>query len=99
MGGTKAKAQDKASELASKIAQRMKDSLSLDETQRAKLYDLNMLLHNRKMSIRQQYAGKDSLSYYMQIVENSRDSLYHGVLTDEKYLLYKSKKRHLINNN
>jgi len=32
-------------------------------------------------------------------VENRRDSLYHSVLAEEKYLLYKSKKKQLINNN
>ena len=97
--GREIKAQDKGGKLANKIAQKMKDTLVLKDSVKSKLYNINIQLHNRKMLARQQYTGKDSLSYYIQKIENCRDSLYHSVLTDDKYLLYKSKKRQLVNNN
>ena len=91
--------QNSAHQLAQKMAQKMKDSLSLTDAQKNQLYNINMQLHNQKMNIRQQYKAGDSLGYYLQRVENTRDSLYHQVLSGEKYLLYRQKKTRLINNN
>jgi len=54
-----------------------------------------MQLHQQKMVMRQLHQGSDSLNYYVQRVENTRDSLYHTILTDDKYFLYKQKKEHL----
>ncbi|MFT3823037.1 MAG: hypothetical protein QM731_03920 [Chitinophagaceae bacterium] len=97
---TTVKAQENpATVLASKIAQKMKDSLSLTTEQMQSIYTINMQLHQQKMAARQQYAGNPSLGNYIQKIENTRDSLYRPVLTDEKYQLYKSKKRNLVSNN
>jgi hypothetical protein len=93
------KAQNVYNDIAYKHAQRMVDSLQLHDSLRLKLYSINIQLHQRKILEREQHAGSDSLSYYIQKVENRRDSLYHSVLAEEKYLLYKSKKKQLINNN
>jgi parvulin-like peptidyl-prolyl isomerase len=82
--------------VAQKIAQKLKDTLSLSSSQQDQLYHINMQLHNSKMSIRQQYGGSDSLGLYLQRVENTRDSLYRRVLQEEKYLLYKQKKSTII---
>lgn len=90
---------DPATALANKIAVKMKDSLSLTEQQQQQVYQLNLQLHQSKINVRQQYAGTDSLRLRVQWVENTRDSLYRGVLTTEQYLLYLQKKRNLINNN
>ena len=85
--------------IAKKIADRITDSLALSEQQRAALYAINMQLHDRKMLLRQQYSSPDSLRYYLQAAENSRDSLYLPVLGKEKFALYLRKKRNLVNNN
>lgn len=90
---------DPATILANKLAVRMKDSLSLTQAQQQQLYQLNLQLHQSKMSVRQQYAGNDSLRLRVQWVENTRDSLYRGVLTTGQHELYLQKKRNLINNN
>lgn len=93
------KAQDAATVLAGRIAQKMKDSLSLSDAQKTKLYDINILLHRQKTNMRQLYAGSDSMGYYIQKTENKRDSLYRSVLSDDKYRLYKEKKATLVSSN
>lgn len=90
---------DPATTVASKIAVRMKDSLSLTEQQKEQVYQLNLQLHQSKANVRQQYAGTDSLRLRVQWVENTRDSLYRQVLNTGQYELYLQKKRNLINNN
>ncbi len=87
-----------AVEVAEKISQKMKDSLSLSEDQRQQVLALNIRLHTRKMEIRQRFAETDSLSRYFQRIENTRDSLYREILPEEKYLLYRQKKKNLVNN-
>jgi len=94
------KAQSAAADtVANRMAQKMKDSLSLTDTQQQQVYQVNLQLHLLKMSRRQQYAGTDSLRYHIQRVENMRDSLYRIIISDEKYQLYLEKKRNIINNN
>ncbi|HYF33138.1 MAG TPA: hypothetical protein VD993_18565 [Chitinophagaceae bacterium] len=95
-----AKAQSSPATLvADKIAQKMKDSLNLNDVQKLLIYQINLQLHEAKMLKRQLYAGTDSLGIHVQRVENTRDSLYRTVLNEEKYLLYKEKKRVLVSNN
>lgn len=95
-----AKAQSNApQQVAHKIAKKMKDSLDLTSQQRHQVFQVNMQLHNEKTAVRSQYAGADSLGYYIQQVENKRDSLYLPVLGPDKYQLYLQKKRNLVNNN
>lgn len=86
-------------QLAQKIARKMQDSLLLTVEQKDQLYNINLLLHNQKMAARQQYNKTDSLQKALQGIENARDSLYHAVLPDDKYLLYMQKKDTLINSN
>jgi ABC-type transport system involved in cytochrome bd biosynthesis fused ATPase/permease subunit len=95
----KAQIQTTASELAEKIAQRMKDSLSLSTEQKNGIYTINMQLHTQKQNYRQQYSNIDSLQYYIQRVESTRDSLYKIIIGQELYLQYKSRKRNLVRNN
>lgn len=92
-------AQTPGSQLANKIAQKMKDTLSLTEQQHQVIYNLNMQIFNAKQTVRQSHAGSDSLGYFIQRIENKRDSLYKTVLTAEKFLQYREKKRNLLNNN
>lgn len=94
-----AKSQSSPAELlADRIATRMKDTLDLSIEQKNLLYTINMNLHERKLLVRQQFASSDSLTNKLQKVEASRDSLYRRVLPEEKYLLYRDKKRVLISN-
>ena len=88
-----------AEQIASKIARKMKDSLTLNSDQEQQAYDANMQLHSLKMQARQHYANTDSLGVHIQRIENTRDSLYHSFLTANQYLLYRHKKKNLVNNN
>ena len=101
IGSATANAQQSSSEaLASRIAQKMKDSLFLTEAQRQSIYQVNLQLHNQKAAIWQQYNGSDSLiSVNLQLLENTRDSLYRPIFSEEQYVRYKEKKRSLISNN
>ena len=84
-------------QLSRLIANRMKDSLTLTSNQRNQLYQINIQLHDAKSGIRQTYAGSDSLlTVHIQRIENARDSLYRPVLGEEKYFIYKQKKRNLV---
>lgn len=85
-----------AATVSEKIAQKMKDTLALSNEQKALIYEINMQIHIAKGSIRQEYGLNDSLRIYLQRVENTRDSLYRTVLSNEKYLLYKEKKVTLV---
>jgi len=100
MTGSAFAQQSPAEEIADKIAKKMKDSLQLTTAVQSQLYNVNLQLHGQKMAVRQQYAASsDTLTMMIQRVENTRDSLYRAVLQDEdKYLLYKQKKRNLISN-
>lgn len=91
--------QTPATQLANRIANKMKDTLNLTGNQRNQIYLFNMLLHNQKTAVRQQYSNPDSVRVHLQRVENKRDSLYHTILSENKYLLYKQKKRNLITGN
>ncbi len=90
---------DYATQLANKIAQKMKDSLNLTDQQKKSLKDINMSLHNLKQQAWKQHPMSDSLRIFLQRAENKRDTLYSAVLTHQQYLLYKQKKRYLVNNN
>jgi hypothetical protein len=88
-----------AEDFAKRIAEKMKDSLSLTDDEQSRLYDINMLLHQQKVIAREQYEGNDSLGIKIQNIENTRDSLYREVLHEDRFILYKQKKTALINNN
>ena len=91
-------AQTAGEQLATKIAQKMKDTLSLTEQQYNQIYGINMQLHQQKQQMFGQYKG-DSLRLQLQRIESTRDTLYSAALSAEKYQLYKQKKINLVNNN
>lgn len=97
--GTVLYAQAPAKLVASKIAQKLKDSLQITEAQRKQIYTIKMLLHERKMAARQQFAGSPEVVKEVQMVENTRDSLYRPVFTAEQFQRYKARKRTLVSNN
>lgn len=89
-----------AEQVANKIAVKMKDTLSLSATQQQQVFAINMQLHNQKNAIRNQYPGNDSLiKVSVQRIENKRDSLYRSIIGETNYIIYRQKKRNLVNNN
>ena len=88
---------DISEEVSRKINNQMKDNLGLSDTEVAKLNQVNLKLHQHKMEVRKLFAETDSLSKYMQRIENSRDSLYSTILSKEKYSIYLKNKKQLIN--
>jgi hypothetical protein len=88
-----------STQLASHIAQKMKDTLGLTTAQQTQLYNININLSNQKAAVRQQHTIPDSIRKYTQLVERSRDSLYSTVLPAPKYNLYLQKKRNLVSAN
>jgi broad specificity polyphosphatase/5'/3'-nucleotidase SurE len=88
-----------AIQLADKIAQKMKDSLGLNQQKKTEIYNINLQIHDWKTQVRVQYATSDTLGRVIQRAENRRDSLYRNVLTTNQYSLYLQKKRNLVNNN
>lgn len=88
-----------AEQMASKIAKKMKDTLNLTGQQRNQIYTINMYLHNKKAAVRQQFSNPDDIRINTQRIENKRDSLYRTILSEEKYLLYREKKKNLVTGN
>lgn len=83
-----------------KIANKMKAALQLDAAQYNGIYDINRQLTSLKAAARQQHGNQpDVLQTKFQQIENTRDSLYRPVLGEQTYLLYREKKRELVNNN
>ena len=97
--GNQSYAQHIPSEIvANKIAQKMKDSLSLTEEQKTELATINMQINQSKAAVWQQYSTDSLIQVNLQLVENTRDSLYMPVLTTVQHQLYLSKKRTLLKN-
>jgi hypothetical protein len=92
------KAQDNpvAVRIAGKIAQQMKDSLSLTDEQKMQVFNINMDLYRQKKQLRDNTTLPDTLEVYLQQIENKRDGLYKAILLDEEFKTYKLKKRFLL---
>lgn len=84
-----------------KIARRMMDTLNLSAQQRDSIYAISLRIHQRKMQYWKQYANSegDPMTYFLQITENTRDSLYRAVLTPDQMVIYRRKKINLLFNN
>jgi hypothetical protein len=95
-----AQEQNPAQSLASKQAKKMQDSLNLTNAERQQIFQINMDLHKSKTEVRQNNTNnRAETGRQLQRIENTRDSLYRTVLAEQKYQLYRQKKRNLINNN
>jgi hypothetical protein len=88
-----------AEQLSARIARKIRDTLQLSAEQQEQLYQINMLLHQRKMDARRQHPSPAEAAPYIQIIENSRDSLYRQVIPADRYGLYQQKKTKLVSNN
>jgi hypothetical protein len=88
-----------AQQYSYKITEKMKDTLLLSESVKTRLYNINIDLQNKKAAVWQQYTNPDSLSVHLQQIENSRDSLYEFLFSNQQMVIYKQKKNKLISNN
>lgn len=86
-------------DVARKISWKMRDSLGLDSSTTAQLYQLTLPFHSQKMAIVRQYHGKPAMSGLLQQLEQTRDSLYATLLTSQQYQLYRAQKRWFVFNN
>ncbi len=84
--------------LAARIAHRMKDTLSLTDSQEAGIYEANLVLHRRKNEVWKNSPSRDSVAAKLQQIEDTRNRLYQPILTDQQYRVYLSKKATLISN-
>ncbi len=83
--------------LAKHIADKMRDTLVLNNIQTGKIQAINIQLHEQKMKAMKSSDSRDSIGKQIQIIENTRDGFYKEVLTVEQFIIYKQKKRFLIN--
>lgn len=83
-------------QIAIKVAQKMKDTLGLSDEQRQRVYDVNMQLHQNNLAVWKQHSALDSVRFYLQRIEMTRDSLYKPILTADQLLVYRQKKGYLI---
>ncbi len=82
-----------------RITKNLIDSLGLSEKQSIQINDINKQLQEFKMEQWKIYSNRDSLRMAIQRIENTRDSLYKAVISEESFIKYKKKKASLINNN
>lgn len=87
-----------ADSVASRITQKLSDTLFLSDTQRLQVYNINIQLAYQKQNQRPLYVVMDSLQLYTQKIEFTRDTLYYPVFSTYQYQLYKQKKATLISN-
>jgi hypothetical protein len=95
-----AQPQQKAEQLALHIAQKIKDTLNLHDSIKTKLYNINMQIHYNKMQARMQFINQlDSITFKVQRIERTRDSLYQIIIPPSLFSIYKQKKRNLVSPN
>lgn len=85
-----------AAKLAHHMADKMKDSLGLNDAQRSEIFSINMELHRQKSEARSESNDRDIVGKNLQKIEGKRNNLYKNVLTTEQFALYFKKKRDLI---
>lgn len=86
-----------AEQLSSKVARKLQDSLTLNQTQYTQIYQASLQLHLQKVQIWKTYKGTDSLTKFLQRIENKRDDLYKPCIGNEaKFQQYLQKKHKLL---
>jgi hypothetical protein len=81
---------------AASIASRMTDSLFLNKIQKDSIHSVTARLFAESQVIYKSNIPTDSLSFYMQKVEDKRDIMYKSILNDDQFLKYKKHKRSLL---
>ena len=90
-------AQSPSEVVASRILQKMKDTLNLTSREAKNIDSINKLLFERKSIARKKVFEPVELQKAIQQVENTRDSLYQLVLPTQKFIIYRKKKANLVN--
>lgn len=86
-------------QLAQRIANKMRDTLTLTALQTQSMYNINLNLDTRKMQARTISTDRIIVGRAIQAVEKTRDSLYRIGLTAPQYELYLQKKKNIVKNN
>lgn len=84
--------------MENRVTENMRDSLLLDELQTVSIFKINMQILEAKKLARKGGKAPEELRLSMQRAENTRDSLYAGVLTQKQFALYLVKKRGIVTN-
>ena len=79
-----------------KITDRMNDSLRLNMNEYNKLLTINQSILEQKSKLMKSTGERSQISRQIQMVENSRDSLYQLVLPPKKYERYRQLKPTLL---
>lgn len=87
------------STIPERITTRMKDTLSLTESQVPNIFSINQRIFTEKGALRAKYTGTDSFMIVMQKAEAKRDSLFLPILTEKQLMLYNEKRARLVNAN
>ncbi len=85
--------------VAFNISVKMKDSLSLTDDQRQQVFHVNLQINQQKSNTWKTHSNSDSLHLKLQLIENTRDSLYVPILNNYQYELYLIKKKNLVRAN
>lgn len=79
------------------LADRLRDSLSLNGKQYQELFKINLALEEQKKNARSMDDQIDVKRKRVQKIENTRDSLYATILNTKQFEAYKSRKSSLLN--
>lgn len=79
------------------LADRLRDSLSLNGKQYQELFKINLSLEEQKKNVRSMDDQIDNKRKRVQKIENSRDSLYATILNAKQFESYKNRKSSLLN--
>lgn len=79
-----------------RLSNLLKDSLSLSTEEAEQLFTISLTLSQQKKAAFQ-LQDRALIGKQLQVIENSRDSLYQQVLRPELFELYKRKKVQLLN--
>ena len=90
-------AQSNQEKLSQFLANKLRDSLSLNVKQHQVLYSINLIIEEEKKNVRSINEDPFLLRKRVQKIENKRDSLYQGVFNTEQFILYKDRKSTFLN--
>lgn len=89
---------DSIRQLRSKaIADLMADSLTLSQSQRADILNINAGIEQQKSLLFKTDTSRANIGRELQHIEQQRDKMYQSVLTENQFAIYKRSKSSIIN--
>jgi hypothetical protein len=79
-----------------KISDRLNDSLKLNKNEYARILTINQSIMEQKAKLMQSTGERSQIARQIQLVENSRDSLYQLALPPNKFERYRQLKPTLL---